>query len=155
MVQIERLWPWFWIFGSEVEFVVQQKNFHNHRLNRRLVFPASVQPVLNSLWQGLCIVSGTTSDCYTDGHRCIRWLADEPTPKHRLNWCYCVEFWPLQHLWTFLLQLHRRPSDTPMTMWRIFRCPSVDLVQTLSDLGQNCSNGYTDAQISALSVLPV
>ena len=52
---------------------------------------------------------------------------------HRFNRCYCVEFWPLQRLWTFLLQLHRRPSDTPMTMWRIFRCPSVDLVQTRSN----------------------
>ena len=134
MVQIECSWPLFLIFGLEVEFVVQQKNFLNHRLNRRLVFPASVQPVLNSLRQGLCIVSGITSDHYTDGHQCIRWLADEPTPQHRLFRCYCVEFWPLQRLWTFLLQLHRCSQDAPMAQQRFFRCTSVDQFQNRSNL---------------------
>ena len=155
MVQIERLWPWFWIFGSEVEFVVQQKNFLNHRLNRRLVFTASVQPVLNSLWHGLCIVSGTTSDHYTDGHRCIRWLADEPTPKHRFNRCYCVDFWPLQHLWTFLLQLHRRPSDTPLAQWRFFRCPLLTTFSTHLDLVNNTLTTCTDALSSVTSIFLV
>ena len=145
MVQIECLWLWFWIFGSEVEFVVQQKNFLNHRLNRRLVFLALVQPVLNSLWHGLCIVSGTTSDRYTDSHRWIRWLADEPTPQHRSFRCYCVEFWPLQRLWTFLLQLHRRPSDTPMTQWRFFRCPLLTTFFNSSRTGQHYTDGFIDA----------
>ena len=134
MVQIEHLWPWFWILGSEVEFVIQQKNFLNHRLNRRLVFPASVQPVLNSSWLSFCIISGSTSYRYTDGHRCIRWLADEPTPQHQFFRCYRVEFWPLQRLWTFLLQLHRRPSDAPMLQQRFFRCLSVDQFQNRSNL---------------------
>src|SRR6185312_7068934 len=114
------------------------ENFLNHRLNRRLVSSLHrFNRCLKSSWLGFCIASGTTSDRYTDGHRCFRWLADEPTPKHRFNRCYCVEFWPVQCLWTLLLPLHRRPSDVPMPQWRFFRCPSVDsfnLVQIWSTL---------------------
>ena len=94
----------------------------NHRLNRRPVFLLHrFNRCLKSSWHGFCIASGTTSGRYTGAHRCFRWLADEPTPQHRFNRCYCVEKWPLQCLWTLLLPLHRRPSDVPMTQWRIFR----------------------------------
>ena len=110
------------------------EKFLNHRLNRRPVSPASVQLVLNSLWHGFCIVSGTNSDRYTDGHRCIRWLTDEPMTPQRFFRCYCVGILAQQRLWTTLRPIHRRPPDTPMPRLRIFRCPSVDRVQTLSDL---------------------
>ena len=110
----------------------------NHRLNRRPVFILHrFNRCLSLRGSVFCIVSGTNSDRYTDGRRCIRWLADEPTPLHRFNRCYCVEFWPLQCLWTLLLPMHRRPSDVPMPLWRFFRCPSVDsfyLVQIRSTL---------------------
>ena len=52
-----------------------------------------------------------------------------------MNRCCCSgssgatawESWPLQRLWSFLLPMNRRPSDTPTPLWRFFRCPSVDL----------------------------
>ena len=112
MVQIECLWLWFCKFGSEVEFVVQQKNFLNHRLNRRLVFSLHrFNRCLKSSWLGFCIASGTTSYFNTDGHRCFRCMADEPTlgfftaPVQPVLKVFVARF--LHRLWNNLRPLHR------------------------------------------------
>jgi hypothetical protein len=131
------------------------ENFLNHWLNRRPVFPASIQPVLNFLCHRFCIVSGTNPDPYTDGHLCIRWLTDEPMLLLRFFRCFCLELWPRSVSGTY----SGHCTDAHQILWCLPSGPSdasdLTVVQTLTDLGLNPSGGYTDAQLSAQSVLPV
>ena len=131
------------------------ENFLNHRLNRRLVFIPSVQPVLK------VFVARSLHCLWNILRPLLRWITGA-SDVWRMSRRFSIgstgatawSKWPLHSLWTLLLQMHRRLSDVPVPQWRIFRCPSNHISISFRS-GQTYTGDYTDGLLSTPSDLPV